>query len=205
MKTTRLEVLMTQAVKITPEQRIIQATIDCIERYGLQGATNRRIAEMADVNVAAINYYFRSKQNLIDQVMDITLDNAFDWNDLMPLPAETPEQWCVEILVDITRGSLNFPGLTRAHFQDLVVNGNYESLAARRMADFMKEWAEELKNRGIGIPDDELHNAIALLGFAFISAVMIPNFFKNSFGLSLEDEDTMRKFYSDLVKKVFSE
>lgn len=196
---------MTEEQKITPEQRIIQAAIDCIERFGLQGATNRRIAEMADVNVAAINYYFRSKKNLIDQCMHITLDNAFDWEDLLPLPADTPQQWCVEILVDLTKGSINYPGLTRAHFQGLLLDGNYDSIAARRMADFMGQWAQELRNRGVTLSDDELQTAVAQLGFTFISVVMAPKFFDRPFGLTMEDEGTMRAFYSDLVKKVFAE
>lgn len=43
------------------EIKIIEAAIECIEQFGLKGATNRRIAEKAGVNLAAINYYFRSK------------------------------------------------------------------------------------------------------------------------------------------------
>ncbi len=38
------------------ERKIIEAAIECIEQYGIQGATNRRIAEIAGVNSAAINY-----------------------------------------------------------------------------------------------------------------------------------------------------
>jgi TetR/AcrR family transcriptional regulator, regulator of cefoperazone and chloramphenicol sensitivity len=55
------------------EQKIIDATIRCIEAYGISGANNRRIAEAAGVNIAAINYYFRSKELLIQRVMEITL------------------------------------------------------------------------------------------------------------------------------------
>ena len=40
----------------TVEIKIIEAAIDCIEQFGLKGATNRRIAEKAGVNLAAINY-----------------------------------------------------------------------------------------------------------------------------------------------------
>ena len=66
----------------TIEIKIIEAAIDCIEQFGLKGATNRRIAEKAGVNLAAINYYFRSKENLIERVMETTLHNAFDWDDI---------------------------------------------------------------------------------------------------------------------------
>ena len=60
------------------EGKIIQAAIECIEKYGISGATNRQIALEAGVNNAAINYYFRSKEVLIQRCMEITLKNAFD-------------------------------------------------------------------------------------------------------------------------------
>ena len=193
---------MTEEQKITPELRIINATIDCIEQYGLQGATNRRIAEKADVNVAAINYYFRSKQNLMDQVMNLTLDNAFDWEDLFILPDDTPQQWCVEILVDLTKGALNYRGLTRAHFSGMMLDGDYNSLGARRMTAFIQQWAAELQQRGIKMPEKDLYQALAQLGYAFISAIMAPKLFEQSFGISLTTEEVMREFYGDMVEKV---
>lgn len=193
---------MTEEQQTTPEMRIIQSTIECIERYGLPGATNRRIAEIAEVNVAAINYYFRSKQNLIDQVMEITLDNAFDWADLFALPADTPQQWCVEILVDLTRGAVHYPGLTRAHFSAVLLDGDYTSPGAQRMARFVVQWAEELHNKGLNLSQDALHTALAQIGYTFMSIVMAPKFFAESLGLQLEDEKQMRAFYNDLVQKV---
>jgi TetR/AcrR family transcriptional regulator, regulator of cefoperazone and chloramphenicol sensitivity len=194
--------LMVEKQQLTPELRIIQAAIECIERYGLQDATNRRIAEVADVNVAAINYYFRSKQNLMDQVMEITLENAFDWEDLLPLPGDTPQAWCVEILVDLTKGAINYPGLTRAHLQDMLMHGDYESIAAQRLAGFMEQWAVELKNRGLDLEEEALHTAVAEMGYTFISVALAPRFLERSFGLNLVAESSMRRFYTDLVQKV---
>ena len=190
---------------INPEQKIIQATIQCIEEFGIENATNRRIAALADVNIAAINYYFRSKQNLINQVMDITLDNAFDWADLNQLPGETAQAWCIEVFVDLTKGAARYPGLTRAHFHDVVINGNYESLGARRMMAFMKQLAQELQERGIGKPTSEIEQAVAQIGSAFISAATIPHFFESSFQINLTDETHIRTFFTSLVTKVLGE
>ena len=44
---------------------IIEAVIDCIEKYGIDKVTTRRIAEQAGTNIASINYYFRSKDVLL--------------------------------------------------------------------------------------------------------------------------------------------
>jgi len=47
------------------EERSIRVTITCIEAEGLERTTIRRIADIAGVNSAAINYYFRSRERLI--------------------------------------------------------------------------------------------------------------------------------------------
>jgi AcrR family transcriptional regulator len=43
------------------EEKIITAAVECIEKYGIKGTTIRQIAEQAGVNIAAVNYYFRSR------------------------------------------------------------------------------------------------------------------------------------------------
>ena len=64
------------AVSPTPQARIILATIECLERFGVTGTTVRRITEAAGVNVAAINYYFGDKEALLEAALAQSLDQA---------------------------------------------------------------------------------------------------------------------------------
>ena len=86
------------------EEKIIHATIGCIEKYGISGATNRQIAQAAGVNLAAINYYFRSKEQLIQRVMEITLTNAFDLSDLPPMPGVSAQERCIAVMMHLIDG-----------------------------------------------------------------------------------------------------
>lgn len=52
-----------------PRERIVQATLDGIDRVGVSGLTVRGIAEGAGVNNAAINYYFGSKDRLLEEAL----------------------------------------------------------------------------------------------------------------------------------------
>jgi DNA-binding transcriptional regulator YbjK len=56
-------------------QRIIDATLECIGKHGIQAVTNRRIAQLANVNCAAINYYFSSKEKLMNEAIEYSMDN----------------------------------------------------------------------------------------------------------------------------------
>lgn len=59
---------------------ILKTTIELINSEGFDGITTRKIASLANVNVASINYHFKSKDNLINEALKIitsTFRNAF--------------------------------------------------------------------------------------------------------------------------------
>jgi AcrR family transcriptional regulator len=187
---------------MTPEEKIIQATIECIEQYGLQGATNRRIAAQAGVNIAAINYYFRSKETLMKRVMKTTLDNAFDWEDFEDLPSSTPQERCTAIFEDLIQGGCNFPGLTRAHFYAVLSEGRTDSEAANRLNDFVSQLAVDLRQRGIALAEEDLYLAVTEITAAVILMIMVPDLFQQSTGLDLCNPEARHRFVSRLVNRL---
>ncbi len=187
---------------MTPEEKIIQATIECIEQYGLQGVTNRRIAAQAGMNGAAINYYFRSKKVLMDQVMKTTLDNAFDWEDFEELPASTPQERCTAIFEDLIKGGCNFPGITRAHFYAVLSEGRTDTEAARRLNDFVGHLAVDMRQRGVTLGEEDLRLALTQLTAAVMLVIMVPDLFQQSTGLNLCEPQARHRFVSQLVDRL---
>lgn len=187
---------------MTPEDKIIQATIECIERYGLQGVTNRRIAAQAGVNGAAINYYFRSKEALMKRVMKTTLDNAFDWEDFEELPSSTPQERCTAIFEDLIQGGCNFPGMTRAHFYAVLSEGRTDTEAAKRLNDFVGQLAVDMRQRGITLEEEELRLALTEITAAVMLVIMVPDLFEQSTGLKLCDPEARHRFVSRLVHRL---
>ncbi len=53
-----------------PPKRLIEAGLDLFGKYSFDGASTRMIAERAEVNLAAITYYFGGKQGLYLAVAD---------------------------------------------------------------------------------------------------------------------------------------
>lgn len=54
---------------------ILKTTIDLINSEGFDNITVRKIASLANVNVASINYHFKSKENLINESLKIITSN----------------------------------------------------------------------------------------------------------------------------------
>ena len=53
------------------EEKILEAASEVFTEKGFTGTRTRDIAEKAGINLALLNYYFRSKEKLFEQVMKI--------------------------------------------------------------------------------------------------------------------------------------
>jgi AcrR family transcriptional regulator len=186
------------------EQKIIEAAIECIEKYGIQGATNRKIAEMAGVNSAAINYYFRSKDVLIQRAMQVTLHNAFDWEDIARLPGNSAVERCKSVFNDLIEGGTHYPGVARAHFYDLLTEGNYDTPAVKKLDEFVARLVEDLGERGAGLGPDELRLACAQIASAALLMILAPRIFADGLGVDLNDPETRRAFVDRLVERLLA-
>jgi AcrR family transcriptional regulator len=184
------------------EEKIIFATIDCIEKFGISGATNRQIAQMAGVNIAAINYYFRSKDVLIHRCMEITLKNAFDLSDFSPMPGVPAQERCIAILIDLIQGGYRYPGITRAHFYNLLAEGRYDSLLVEHVNRFIDELVEDLHDRKNGLALDELKVALIQIVSAVFLAILAPDLFEKRQGIDFANPDTCRAYVTRLVNRL---
>lgn len=69
---------MSQAVSTTffsTKERILGAAEELFAQHGFAGASLRQVTANAKVNLAAVNYHFGSKDNLIEEVFRRRLDN----------------------------------------------------------------------------------------------------------------------------------
>jgi AcrR family transcriptional regulator len=193
---------MTDQNEITMEEKIINAAINCLEKYGVAGATNRVIASAAGINSAAINYYFRSKEVLIQKAMERTMDHAFDWTDFVDTPGSTPQERCIGIFDHLLQGGVNYPGITRAHFHDLLTNGDYDSLMVERLNKFAVQLCDDLQAHGYKGSRKDLQMACVQIMNAAFMYILVPHLYKKSFGLELSDADTRQRFIRTLAEKL---
>jgi AcrR family transcriptional regulator len=129
------------------EEKIIQATIDCIERYGLEQTTIRKIGEIANMNSASISYYFRSKDHLIERVLSASLNYAFRWSDFVFTEPMTLEDQMTEIFGFLSVRASQYPNLTKAHFHDVLWFGKTDTPTVRRINEFLDDLLREVKRK----------------------------------------------------------
>ena len=63
--------------ELTTEEKIIDAARKLFTQNGFSATKTRDIAEEAGINLALLNYYFRSKQNLFQIIIEEKFDQLF--------------------------------------------------------------------------------------------------------------------------------
>jgi AcrR family transcriptional regulator len=184
------------------ENKIIDAAIACVDRYGIQGTTNRKIAAIAGVNSAAINYYFRSKEALVQKVMQVTLHNAFDRSEIEAVPEGPAKERAYAVFIHLLEGGVNFPGITRAHFYDLIANGNSASPVVEKFSDFIGYLIDDLQAHGAELSREELQLACLQISTSVVMMVLTPRLFETKFGFSMEDESSRQVYLRRLIDKL---
>ncbi len=183
---------------VTPRDKIVYATIECIEKHGIDNLTIRSTSpKTAGVNSAAINYYFRSKDLLIAEAVRTSLHHAFsDWELYLSNPELTPIERFRGFLTDFFEGGMRFPGMTRAYLFESAMQERYENLFVPRFNALLERFTEGLRESGSNIPEEKIRYSVVQILSALTLVVLLPDFFNDFLGKGFRDE-TVRKAYVD--------
>lgn len=188
----------------SPQQRILYATISCIEEEGVPNVTTRRIAARAGVNVAAINYYFRSKDALIDRALGETLVNAFDWDDYAASEKANPHDRVVHVLEVLLEGSLHYPGIARTHLLEEPAPDGGPGRASAALQRFLERIQRDLVERGLAMEPAAIRTRLLQAYAAVILAAVTIRPLLSSFGsVDLSDPAARHEYVESVVTALF--
>jgi len=125
------------------QELILAAAIEALEESGPSGATTRAIAERAGVNVAAINYYFRSKDNLLALAAEAILDRLFEWDELEDTDDMDIRDRLVYGLNMLAEGFVNCPKPVEGLLSDIMLS-DMNAQVLDRVRAFMRRAVDEL-------------------------------------------------------------
>jgi TetR/AcrR family transcriptional regulator, regulator of cefoperazone and chloramphenicol sensitivity len=173
----------------TPRERILAAVIEIIEREGPDKATTRSIAAAAGVNVAAINYYFQSKEALLEAALSSSWDHALGHvREFIAEGADRDARASLKGLATfLVEGGFRFPAVTRATI--FASDGSPRARTAATIVQLERETAALLASR-YGVESDRL---LADSVEAFFAALFLPPLLPDIFP-SLADAEARRKY-----------
>ncbi len=186
---------------LTNEEKIILATISCIEKYGIDRTTIRQIGQEAGVNSAAINYYFRSKDALIERALDIALNNAFDMDNFKDSIGLPISERLISVMEGMTIGSIRFPNLTRAFLSGLSMDG--DTPVVRKLHAFLDTLRDEILEARPEKSSAETKRLLIQLSCAtFLFPGIHQQFFRGFPEIDITDDIVRSAYIRELVNKL---
>ncbi len=184
-------------------ERIVLAAIESIEREGIDAVTTRSIARAAKVNVAAVNYYFGSKQRLLDTALKRTLENAFSATpEEEASRGDDPRSVLRSLLREFLAGMLQFPGLTMAHLYGPLVRHDYRGPAAREFRGFLERLGGLVE---AVLPARERYRSrlvVTQLMSAIVAVGLLPGLFEDFARIEFDDPKAREGYVSQLLDRV---
>ena len=164
--------------------RIFLAALACIERDGLDSMTVRSIASEAQVNTAAINYYFGTKARLVEQVLTRTLREGLDGSldeleELIATKAGDINAALREFVSIFLGQMVNWPRLAEAQIHDALTQQDYDSPAIIAMNGFLARFLEIVRPILPERTEDQQRTAVLQFWLPMIFLGILPRGFEN--------------------------
>jgi TetR/AcrR family transcriptional regulator, regulator of cefoperazone and chloramphenicol sensitivity len=164
--------------KTPPRRLIIEAVVTCIEKYGIDQLTTRKIAEEAGTNIASINYYFRSKEQLVNEALTMTIQHMIgDLIAVIETPERSFEQVLDEVFFYLIDGVLRFPGISMAHLYGAVVEKRYDSPGGKGINRVFDSLVQRAIRDYPGKDPDDLRLLLSQIVSSVMFMILAPGFF----------------------------
>ncbi len=152
-------------------EHILKKTMDLLFSTMPEKLTSRGISEASGVNVAAINYYFQSKDKLVDEAVETGTEIAFRKGmEILMTEGNDPRKRLSDFLTGYAHGSMEYPRLTRAAFNNLFLK-EAESNPFGRYSKEMIENIGKVIGEASGSTDQEKNKNKALM---MVGSVIFP-------------------------------
>lgn len=186
--------------QVSTMENIVLATIDCIEKEGIQSITIRGIAREAGVNSAAINYHYGSKEKLINTALNRTLEEMTKMpSETLDLQNRTPKELLQIFLETFMSGAIQWPGITKAHLYNPLIKNDYSNLFVKRFNSFLDDLIYRIKKLKTNWKENELRFTLIQLISAVTLPALMPKLFTDFSNLNFEDEENRRAYIENLL------
>jgi len=189
------------AEKTTTKRIILEAVVTCIEKYGIDKLTTRKIAEEAGTNIASINYHFRSKEELITETLSMTIKHMTDdVNATMDDTQQPFEKRLEDVFFYLLDGCLRFPGISTAHLYKAISEKKYDAMGAQAIRNvfdrLVKKAVEEYPKRDA----EEIRVRLSQIFSSILFSMLAPNFLSVPKKFQLTSSDNARRLAASYVE-----
>lgn len=186
-------------MELSVREKIVIATIECIEKEGINAVTIRSIGKEAEVNSAAINYYFGSKDKLIEEAFNhIEKDFMMDFKEIINKDYDlriTVE----ELLTYMLQGMVRYPNVAKAILYEPFINSKYDGIFISKINALCTELLNKVNGQKDANEKEISGSAVVQLIGSTLFMGIFPCIFKEFLNMDLRDEKIMKNYVNSLT------
>lgn len=188
--------------KMDTQSKIIATAIDLLGRQVNLNFTIREIAEKANVNLASVNYYFRSKDNLINEVeQHFTNETSLIYAELHK-PEIKPENriktWAEKTMEHL----IEYPGILFMMVTTLITDVDKKASIVKLIDSSEYHLTPTIKEL-TGVNDEaEISFKVMLLMAGVIMPVLLHHSAGRTFKIDINDSHIRTNYIDSLVKSI---
>lgn len=191
-------------VQLSTREKIIIGTIEFIEKNGVHAVTTRGIAKEAGVNSASINYYFGSKENLLNETFKHTIRHFLgDSAEFIEKNCKDPYLLLRDLLLYYLEGALRYPQLSKAFLFEPFFYKDYNDIFVKEFTDFLRKLSKKIKELIPQKNENEIKMAVSQLVSAVLMPGLMAEVFKNFMEVDLTEPENQKKYVAYLLEQYF--
>jgi len=183
------------------KEKILQTNLQIISTEGIKGITIRKIAKISGVNVASINYHFKSKENLITESLKLfgkKMETIITELDTLPL---SPKKKLKHFLLSFSDSQIKYPGFMRSQIERISHGKGMTPKAVENMKLGRKILLKLLK----AITKEESEEKLSMILFQLMSGIILPilygKYVEEIYGFDFSDRNTRERFITLAIEK----
>ena len=188
---------------LTTKEKIIEAALEIIKNEGLQKVTVRKIAAMAGVNIAAINYHFGSKEKVLNEALEhvmIQMKKVFNY---MKDEENSPEVRLETFIQKYSKNLFKYPD----SIKNLIHQSIHENSVSNNFQEYLKsEGIALIKNTIHQLRPDENDSILHMLTMQLLSSLAFPVLLGNRaaeiFGIELNQTYNQSMYTKLLINNI---
>ncbi|HBE76908.1 MAG TPA: TetR/AcrR family transcriptional regulator [Firmicutes bacterium] len=191
------------AINSTTKDKILEATLEIISSQGFQNVTIRKIATVAGVNIAAVNYHFGSKDNVVSAALEYLMVQAKNIFKCLSNSHETPEQRLRNFVDKLAKNFSKYPD----QIQYLIYQSIHDQATPNKFQEYLKTEGIDLIKAAIqeirpAEDDVTLQMRVTQLFGCLAFPVLLGNRSTEIFGVELNDSKKRKTYVEFLLKSI---
>jgi len=158
--------------ELTTKGNILKSTLELITTEGLEHVTSRKIAALADVNLALINYYFGSKDQLVNEALKILLASFKEFFFILDDLSIPPIARLKTFITQYASSVLKYPALVR----EILGKGHISFESQHEYKNYMRTMGvNKIKDTLKEITGEEDSNTLYMMMMQMHAAIFFPS------------------------------